>query len=108
MNRKIIVLLLMITMVCIFATSCAEKTQTEDSFLAEQEELQGSEEEKSEALLKSTERNEDLEQGTPSESKLSKQENDALLDETLNTLYELEETINSLEDVTDSDLQIPE
>jgi len=39
---------------------------------------------------------------------LSKEESEELMNETLNTLYELEETINTLDEVSDSDLQLPE
>ena len=107
MNCKIIVLLILIAMIILFATSCTEKTQTEDSTQM-QEELQSSAEEQIEVMDPEIDLNEDQEQNATSQGKLSKQENDELLNDTLNTLNDLEETIDSLEDVTDSDLQIPE
>ena len=107
MNRKIIVLLIMIAMTILFATSCTEKNQTEDS-TQKQEELQSSTEEQSESLDPAINLSEGQEQNETSQNKISKQENDELLNDTLNTLNDLEETIDSLEDVTDSDLQIPE
>lgn len=108
MNHKIIVLLLVIAMVILFAASCTEKTQTEDSSLTKQEEIQSSMDEQSDALSLSMDINEDQDQGTISEGKISNQENNALLNDTINTLNDLEATINSLDEVSDSDLQIPE
>ena len=107
MNRKKIMLLIMITMIILFATSCTEKPQTEDS-PQKQEELQSAVEEQSESMNPAIDLSEDQDQNAASQGKISKQENDELLNDTLNTLNDLEETINSLEDVTDSDLQIPE
>jgi flagellar basal body-associated protein FliL len=45
---------------------------------------------------------------TEADQKLSEQESAELMDEMLNSLSDLEETVDSLDDVTDSDLQIPE
>ena len=45
-------------------------------------------------------------QNTVSEGKLSKQENDKMINDILNSLSELEDTVNSLDDVSDSELQI--
>ena len=102
MKNKI-VFLIMILVITVFATNCTDNNQKEEQDASVKLETmvpEDNEEQSSEEKDLSREENE--------KDVLSEEENDELMNETLNTLYELEETINSLDEASDSDLQMPE
>ena len=96
-------MLLVIMTTIIFTAGCGG--QKPDPSPDKQKDLTSAEEQE-DTLSLSAENSQDS--VNMAEEQLSKQENDQLIDETLKTLNELETVINSLDEVSDSDLQIPE
>lgn len=99
-------LLAIIMTIMIFAAGCGQQTQNEKPPADDQKTVQSSAGEQTESGTPSMEKKENLNE-TKKET-VSKEKSDQVLDNTLNTLNELEETINSLDEVSDSDLQIAE
>lgn len=101
--KKKISFLIMIMIILMFTANCTENNQNEEpdpSINPETLILEEAEEVMDEMV--------DEDQSVESKEVLSEEETEERMDETLNTLYELEKTINSLDEVSDSDLQLPE
>ena len=105
-------LLVFIMTIMIVAVGCAQQKQNEKPPSDNQKTVQSATEEQSESGSPSMEKEEKQKESAvekaSADAKVSVQKNGQVLDDTLNTLNELEETINSLDEVSDSDLQIAE
>jgi hypothetical protein len=99
-------LLAIIMTIMIFAAGCGQQTQNKKPPSDDQKTVQSSAREQTGDGTPSMEKKESLNE--TKKAAVSKEKSDQILDDTLNTLNELEATINSLDEVTDSDLQTAE
>lgn len=108
MKKKILIALIVTTVIAAIAVYFAGTAQNQNTPEDRNQTPSGSIEYSEEPNQEKVQNQANPDTEAEAEQKLSEQESAELMDEMLDSLSDLEETVDSLDDVTDSDLQIPE
>ena len=107
-RSKVVVSIIMFAVIAMIAAYFVETRQNYDGAAGNKTEITAPKDDQNQANEDRDQTKDSPNQSTATESGISKQETDALIDEMSGTLSDLEQTVNSLDDVSDSDLEIAE